>query len=178
MENYVVRMGIFQKKNSVTVSEFCNYWHYNHGAIASKMANLLKYDQNHSVMPLHFDLAQKELNYWVDGYSKLWFEDAQAQNSNDQETIDKLRRDEEHLFEKEVLVVAEEHITIAMDPEAGFVKMMMFLQRSPKLSAEEFKEAWLNNSAELLKKLPGVIGCRQNWVFDRVIVDTKDEYKR
>lgn len=171
-------MGIFQKKDNISLEEFRDYWHYNHGAIASKMSGLLKYDQNHTVRSLNFAMARAQSQFWVDGYSKLWFGDRESQKNNDPETITRLRADEVHLFAYEVLIVAEEQVTIAMDPDAGFVKLIAFARRAPEIDADTFKKEWWGDHATLIKKMPGIIGCTQNWVFERIMVDVDDEYKR
>ena len=178
MSNYIVRMGMFQRKQDITLEEFRDYWHYNHGAIASNMNALLKYDQNQTVRPLHFDIAREEDPFWVDGYSKLWFGDMSAQKNNDPEIIMQLRRDEEHLFAWEILVIAEEQVTMRLDPDAAFVKLISFVKRNPRLSPEEFRDAWWGRLSELILKMPGLIGCNQNWVFERQFVDVENEYAR
>ena len=42
----ISRCGLMQKKDGMGMEEFKDYWLNVHGPIASKMANLRKYDQH------------------------------------------------------------------------------------------------------------------------------------
>ena len=178
MANMITRMGMFQKMPQITVDEFRDYWHYNHGPVASKMNGLLKYDQNHTVRPIHVEMGREEDPFWVDGYSKLYFGDLESQKNNDPAIIAALRADEPHLFAFEVLLVAEENVALAIDPDEGYVKLMAYVKRVPEIDAETFKSIWWGEHAELVKKMPGILGYTQDWVFERNNCDVNDSYKR
>lgn len=57
--------------------------------------------------------------------------------------------------------------TVIEPPEpARAAKRMSLLKRRPEISGERFQDEWFNLHATLLKRMPGIMGYRQNLVID------------
>lgn len=69
----ISRCGLMQKKDGMGMEEFKDYWLNVHGPIASKMANLRKYDQ-HVVVDAEHRHAIGQGSVVIDGYSELQFD--------------------------------------------------------------------------------------------------------
>ena len=69
----ISRCGLMQKKDGMGMEEFKDYWLNVHGPIASKMANLRKYDQ-HVVVDAEHRHAIGRGSVVIDGYSELQFD--------------------------------------------------------------------------------------------------------
>lgn len=68
---------------------------------------------------------------------------------------------------KDIFVLTAFKNTVIEPPTHGkFVKRMSLLTKRPDVSLEQFREEWFNFHAILLKRMPGILGYRQNLVID------------
>lgn len=173
MEKQIVRTGLFTKKNSLSVSEFRDYWHYHHAAIASHMVGMMKYDQNHVVCKVNLGQIPSTERL-CDGMSQIWFASMEGQRSNDPETMRKLAIDEHILFQTMDLVVSETEVYKRMNPEAPYVKYMCFVKRSERLSEADYQEK-LAAFAEAVTAIPTCIEYRAGNVVERLICNAQGD---
>lgn len=172
METKVVRIGLFDKKEDLTIAEFRDYWRYHHAAIASNMHGMMQYDQNHVVRKADTGLAENDGTRQCNGFSQIWFNSMDSQKSNDPETMGNLAIDEEKLFGSMDLVVTNQKVYKAMNPATPYVKYMCFLKRKPEISEAEFAEKFAE-AAKLFLNLPGIVEYREDIVDSRLICDVK-----
>lgn len=174
MENEnLIRIGIFKRPDRLTVSEFRDYWHYHHGAIAINMHGMQAYDQNHVIK--NVDLGFAEFNdRSCAGMSKIWFGTMDNILANDPETMQRLAIDEKYLFDAMDLVVCDERVFKSASLDHPYVKFMCLIKRKPELSEEEFDEK-LVQLADKALGIPGVVGYIQNTVLSRTYNDIANE---
>ena len=166
-----VRMGLIRKKPEWTTERFWQYWRETHGPIAARVPNLREYRQNAVIeRPQHgIDLARGP--WELDGFSQLWFDDPQqaAHAFKDSELAAALMADEQHFLGGLHIVTASQHVFVPVPegPErAALSKRISILKRRPDLSEEDFHREWTVHR-DLVRKMPGVRGYRQNVVIAR-----------
>lgn len=165
-----VRIGLIRKKTDWAFDAFDAYWRDSHGALAARAPGLREYWQN-----LVVDREQRGIDFergpWdFDGFSQLWFDDVQqsAFAFGNSAIAEDLVRDEHHFLGDLHIVTAQQSVVIPLtDHEcARNLKRISLLRRLPTLSEEDFKREWRIHG-ELVKKMPGVSGYRQNVVIAR-----------
>lgn len=166
-----VRMGLIRKKADWTFDKFNAYWRDNHGALAARAPNLRAYWQNPVV-----DRVQRGIEFargpWdFDGFSQLWFDDVDRANHafNDSDMAAALIEDENHFLGELHIVTAEQSVVIPLpgeDERAKLLKRMSVIKRLPTLSEDDFRREWKIHG-DLVRKMPGVSGYRQNVVVVR-----------
>ena len=166
-----VRMGLIQKKADWTTNDFRAYWRDKHGPFAARAPNLREYWQNAVTEHLQrgIDFARGP---WVfDGFSQLWFDDvAQADDAfKDSEMASALIADEQRFLGKLHIVTASQHVVVRMpdEPRRGaLLKRISTLKRRPDITEDDFRREWVAHR-DLVQKIPGVAGYRQNVVIAR-----------
>ncbi len=165
----IVRMGLITRRPDLSEAEFERRWRDGHGSLIQKrVPGLAGYLQN-----LIVDRSQKAIEYKrgsveVDGISQLFFSDLSAmRRSIDAQTLKALADDEAHFVGDLILLTALQNTVVAPPTEGRFVKRMSFLRKRPEISFEEFQTQWFGLHATLVKRIPGLLGYRQNLVVDR-----------
>ncbi|MDM0113717.1 EthD family reductase [Variovorax sp. J22R133] len=166
-----VRMGLIRKKADWTFDQFNAYWKGKHGELARRAPNLREYWQNPVI-----DRVQRGIDFargvWdFDGFSQLWFDDMQRANHafNDSDMAAELIKDENHFLGALHIVTAEQSVVIPLPDEeerARLLKRISVIKRLPSLSEDDFRREWRIHG-DLVRKMPGVSGYRQNVVVAR-----------
>ena len=173
MDKQIVRTGLFIKKANLTQVEFRDYWHYHHAAIASGMAGMMKYDQNHVVKKVNLRTIPST-GRECDGMSQIWFESMNSQRSNDPETMNRLAIDEHILFQTMDLVVCETVNYCEMVPGTPFIKYMCFAKKAENISEQEYAEK-LEAAARSILSIPACIEYRAGNVVERLICNAQGD---
>ena len=164
----VVRLGLLTRKEGVGVPEFRAHWRNVHGAIAAKLPHLRRYCQNAIV-----DRRQRAINYprsaWdFDGVSQLCFDDLAAMRAAfASPVVEELAADETTFIGDVKLVSAIPHEVIPVSQAGPLIKRMSTLRRKAGVSHDTFMHEWFDVHSVLVKRLPQVLGYRQNLVVDR-----------
>ncbi|MBB3386182.1 MULTISPECIES: EthD domain-containing protein [unclassified Rhizobium] len=164
----IVRMGLFRRKPELSVQEFKSYWRGKHGTLVKNSLKTLEaYVQN-----IITDRSQKGIDYdrgslELDGMSQLFFPTLAAmRRSIDTDTLQKLMADEDNFLKDLIVVTALQNTILPVERSANRVKRMSLLKRRSGITAEEFQDQWFNHHTPLVKRLPGLLGYRQNLVID------------
>lgn len=68
---------------------------------------------------------------------------------------------------KDIFVLTAFRNTVIEPPTTGkFVKRMSLLTKRPDVDLEHFRSEWFGLHATLLRRMPGILGYRQNFVID------------
>jgi len=153
----IVRMGLLQKKPDWSDEAFRRYWLDQHSQLAKQLPGLRGYRQNHVV-----DSRQI-------GFSQLWFDDRERmQRGVSSDLGPRLIQDEQHFIGTLHIIAAEATTVVAPPPTQGAVlKRMSLLKRADGMSDERFRHEWTSVHADLVKRMPGVRGYRQNLIVAR-----------
>jgi uncharacterized protein (TIGR02118 family) len=166
-----VRFGLIHKKAEWTSKKFMDYWRGTHGPLAARVPNLREYWQNAVTDRLQrgVDFARGPWDF--DGFSQLWFDDVQQADSafKDGELAAALIVDEQYFLGGLHVVTAAQHVVIPVpaEPERGaLLKRISILKRRPDITENDFRREWIAHR-DLVTKMPGVSGYRQNVVIAR-----------
>lgn len=165
-----VRMGLISKKPEWSHDEFYKYWLGHHGPLVKNAPGLSQYRQNHIV-----DRVQRGIDFarepWeFDGFSQLWISDPNKP-FGEGELPQKILADENHFLGKLHILTVEQTtvVDVPRDDVRGKVKKRMSLiRRRPELSEQDFLNEWKVH-ADWVRKMPGVLGYRQNAVVQREV---------
>jgi len=166
-----VRLGLIRKKAEWTSKKFLEYWRGTHGPLAARVPNLREYWQNAVTDRLQrgIDFARGPWDF--DGFSQLWFDDAgQAASAfKDGELAAALIADEHHFLGGLHIVTASQHVVAPVPGESergALLKRISTLKRRPDITEQDFRREWIVHR-DLVLKMPGVSGYRQNVVMAR-----------
>jgi len=170
-------MGLIRKKPQWTTQEFQDYWRATHGRLAARAPNLREYWQNAVTDRLQrgIDFARGPWDF--DGFSQLWFDDAQQADSafKNGELAAQLIADENLFLGSLHIVTAAQHVVVPLpsEPErSALLKRISTLKRRPDITGEDFRREWIVHR-DLVREMPGVSGYRQNVVIARERVKGK-----
>lgn len=164
------RMGILNKRNDWTTDKFRAYWREHHGKLAAQLSGIDAYHQNHIIDSVQRGISYKRGPESVDGISQLWFKNDEAMRQAFENTLGKrLIEDESHFIGRLRIVTVEENVVVPPPTFAVAIKRMSFLRRRPDISPEKFAYEWREVHGPLVKKLPGVLGYRQNLITHRQV---------
>ena len=164
----IVRMGLLQRKPSLSESEFRRHWWDVHGPLAARLPELRRYHQNHVVDRQQRGISYNRGPHDFDGVSELWFDDFPAmQRAFSSDRIEQLANDEASLIGDIKLITAIQHVVIPTSVDTSLVKRMSTLKRRQDVSPEQFQHEWFDVHSFLVKRLPDVKGYTQNLIFDR-----------
>ncbi|MEQ1882969.1 MAG: EthD domain-containing protein [Burkholderiales bacterium] len=164
-------MGLIRKKADWTTNDFFAYWRGKHGPLAARLPNLREYWQNTVTERLQrgIDFARGPWDF--DGFSQLWFDDASRadQTFKHGEMASALIADEQHFLGALHILTTSQHVVVTV-PEAprrgALLKRISTLKRRPDITEEDFRREWIVHR-DLVQKMPGVAGYRQNVVIAR-----------
>ena len=166
-----VRMGLICKKPQWTTQEFQEYWRGTHGPLAARAPKLREYWQNAVTDRLQRAIEFARGPWDFDGFSQLWFDHVQQADLafKDGELAATLIADERHFMGGLHIVTAAQHVVVPVpaEPERGaLLKRISTLKRRPDISEDDFRREWIAHR-DLVTKMPGVSGYRQNVVIAR-----------
>jgi uncharacterized protein (TIGR02118 family) len=166
-----VRIGLIHKKSDWTFDEFNAYWKDKHGPLAARIPNLPGYWQNPVVDRVQRGIAFARGPWDCDGFSQLWFDDAQqsVHPFGNGQIAAELIKDEKHFLGDLHIVTADQSVVIPLPGEAERAKLLKrisIIRRLPALSEDDFRREWRIHG-DLVRKMPGVGGYRQNVVLVR-----------
>lgn len=166
-----VRMGLLCKKPDWTAEEFYAYWRNKHGALAARVPKLREYWQNQVT-----DRIQRGIDFargpWdFDGFSQLYFDDPlQANHAFSKSDIaSALIADERHFLGELHIITTDQNIVVPVPASAErevLLKRISTLKRRPELTEDDFRREWIAHR-DLVQRMPGVAGYRQNVVIAR-----------
>lgn len=170
-----VRMGLIDKRDSLSIEAFRTYWLERHGPlVASGLPNLREYWQNHVI-----DRLQRGIDYprgpWnFDGFSQLSFDVREKTGDafRHGEFAARLIADEAAFIGKLHIVTALQSVVIPVPEGAArsaLLKRISTLRRRADLSEDDFRREWIAHG-ELVKKMPGVSAYRQNVIVEREFI--------
>jgi uncharacterized protein (TIGR02118 family) len=164
-------MGLIRKKPQWTTQEFQEYWRGTHGPLAARAPKLREYWQNAVTDRLQRGIEFARGPWEFDGFSQLWFDDVQQADSafKDAELAAALIADERHFMGGLHIVTAAQHVVLPVpaEPERGaLLKRISTLKRRSDITEDDFRREWIAHR-DLVNKMPGVSGYRQNVVIAR-----------
>ena len=166
-----VRMGLIRKKADWSTDDFRTYWRDKHGPLAARVPNLREYWRNAVTERLQrgIDFARGPWDF--DGISQLWFDDTdQADHAfKKSEMAAALTTDEQHFLGGLHIVTASQHVVVEVPKEprrSALLKRISTLKRRPDITEDDFRREWVVHR-DLVRKMPGVAGYRQNVVIAR-----------
>ena len=153
------------------MEEFKDYWLNVHGPIASKMANLRKYDQ-HVVVDAEHRHAIGQGSVVIDGYSELQF-DSYGDMVEGVESLHGEGANDVPMFANphcQILVLAKREVIRIPEYLRGrkLIKRVSFLGRADGVTSEQFVKEWWNVHDRLVQTVPGCVGYNQDLVIDRI----------
>jgi uncharacterized protein (TIGR02118 family) len=166
----IVRSGLIKKQPQWSAEEFRRYWREHHGALASKLPGLRRYEQNHVI-----DTAQRGISFergpeQLDGFSMLWFDSEEAmREAMHTDAGRELIGDENHFIGNLRIVTLDQVEVIRPGTDRPLIKRMSLLRRLPDVSPEKFKHEWRVEHARLVRETPGMQGYRQNLITEREV---------
>ena len=168
----ISRCGLMQKKDGMGMEEFKDYWLNVHGPIASKMANLRKYDQ-HVVVDAEHRHAIGRGSVVIDGYSELQF-DSYGDMVEGVESLHGEGANDVPMFANphcQILVLAKREVIRIPEYLRGrkLIKRVSFLGRADGVTSEQFVKEWWNVHDRLVQTVPGCVGYNQDLVIDRIV---------
>ena len=166
-----VRMGLIRKKADWTTNDFKAYWHDKHGPLAARAPNLRAYWQNAVTERLQRGIDFARGSWDFDGFSQLWFDDTeQADHAfKNSEMAAALIADEQRFLGGLHIITASQHVVVEVpeEPKRGtLLKRISTLKRRPDITEDDFRREWVAHR-DLVRKMPGVGGYRQNVVIAR-----------
>jgi uncharacterized protein (TIGR02118 family) len=166
-----VRMGLIRKKPNWSSGDFRAYWRDKHGPLAARAPNLREYWQNAVTERLQRGIDFARGPWDLDGFSQLYFDDAQqADHAFRDSGMAAALIDDEHGFLGDLhILTASQHVVVPIpgQPKRGtLLKRMSTLRRRTDITEADFEREWTVHR-DLVRKMPGVSGYRQNAVIAR-----------
>jgi uncharacterized protein (TIGR02118 family) len=166
-----VRMGLIRKKDDWSIDDFRAYWRDKHGPLAARAPNLREYWQNAVTERLQRGIDFVRGPWDFDGISQLWFDDTdQADHAfKTSEMAAALITDEQLFLGGLHIVTASQHVVVEVPNEpkrSALLKRISTLKRRPDITEDDFRREWVVHR-DLVRKMPGVAGYRQNVVIAR-----------
>jgi uncharacterized protein (TIGR02118 family) len=165
----ISRMGLLSRKQDLSLADFASYWMGKHRPLVCNRIPALKgYVQN-----LVTDQAQRGIDFKrgplsFDGFSQLTFDSlTEMRQLIGPSVVEALVADEAN-FLHDITVITTLRNVVVTPPKSGkFAKRMSILRKRPNITIAEFQSEWFNAHSFLVKRIPGLLGYRQNLVIDR-----------
>jgi uncharacterized protein (TIGR02118 family) len=163
-----LRMGWLNKRADWTTERFREHWRTEHAQLARQLPGLRGYVQNHVTDSEQRGIRFKRGPEQLDGFSQLWFDDdIGLASAFDSPLSKKLIDDEEHFIGR-LRITTMEPTTVVTPPEHGrALKRMSILRRRADVSQEQFAHEWRAVHGPMVKRMPGILGYRQNLIRAR-----------
>ncbi len=162
------RMGLLNKKPDWSTERFRAHWRDHHAALARQLPGLRSYVQNHVT-----DRAQRGIAFArgpeeLDGFSQLTFDDAPAMRAAMATAVGpQLVADEQHFIGRLRIVTVDSHTVVLPPPDGTALKRMSLLRRRSDVTPEVFAREWREVHGPLVRRMPGILGYRQNLITGR-----------
>lgn len=165
----IVRFGLLTRREDLSADAFGAYWRGNHADVVKKaMPHLSGYIQNHVVDRSQKGIDYKRVSLEVDGMAQLFFNSlADTRGFSDEAKIKTLQDDEQNFLGGIAILTAFQNVVVTPPTTGKFAKRMSLIRKRPDVTMEQFQDEWLNMHPILVKRLPGLLGYRQNVVIDR-----------
>jgi uncharacterized protein (TIGR02118 family) len=172
----IIRMGLLTRRQGMSMTDFSNYWRDTHGPLAcSNIPNLKSYVQNHVTDQIQRGIDFKRGPLSFDGFSQLGFDSLTDMRSQMGHSVVEALIADEANFLNDITVITTLRNVVVQPPKSGkFVKRMSTLRKRPDVTMPEFQRQWFNEHSYLVKRIPGLLGYRQNLVIDRQKSRTAD----
>lgn len=148
----IKRMGLFQRRQDLTQTQFSAYWAKKHSPLVVQMPRFIRYVQNHR-MDLLPNFTSQHLSFDLDGIAEMYWhsENEMQADFSSQQGIDILRQDEtEFMSNISVCIVNEDELQGSQSD----IKIMLCLsQILPEFDLDMLRLA-----------LPHVIGMQSSTV--------------
>lgn len=147
----IKRMGLFQRRQDLTQTQFSSYWAKKHSPLVLGMPRFIRYVQNHRVDLLP-NFTSSHLGFDLDGIAEMyWNDEAEMQRDfSSQQGIDILRQDETEFMSKiSVCIVNEGCLTgnlaniklmLCLDARMKHFDEKQFIQALPHLKGVQSSE--------------------------------------
>lgn len=147
-------MGLFQRRQDLTQTQFSAYWAKKHSPLVMRMPKFLHYTQNHCIDFLP-NFTAGHPAFEIDGIAEMYWHNEQEmqQDFNSQQSIELLRQDETEFMLRISVCIVEES---ALQGQQAPLKLMLCL--SDVCSTISV--------ASLLKALPQLYGVQCSTVMD------------
>jgi uncharacterized protein (TIGR02118 family) len=160
-------MGLLKKKAGLDLEAFRLHWFGTHADLAGRLAGLRAYVQNrvvdHQQMGTQLPRGQDE----YDGFSQLWFDDAQAMRAAVTGLGQSLSDDEVRFLGDLRIVILQQYDIIAPTKNGPLVKQLSLLRRRADISADQFTAQWMGAHADMVSAMPRLRGHRQGLIVER-----------
>jgi uncharacterized protein (TIGR02118 family) len=165
----IIRMGLLSRKQDMSQSDFSHYWRNTHGPLVCTRIPALKgYVQNVVTDQVQRGIDYKRGPLSFDGFSQLTFDSlTEMRNLIGREEVETLVADEAHFLSDITVITTLQNVVVPPPKSGSFVKRMSTLRKRPDISMGEFQREWFNAHSYLVKRIPGLLGYRQNLVIDR-----------
>lgn len=175
----IIRVGILEKSKNMSYEQFYDYWLNTHGKLVKENANLKRYEQNHVIDRQQRGISFPRTERQIDGFSQLWFDSIEHMNNAfNEDVLQILGEDEKKFIESVPIVVTKQNVIIEPPTETKhLLKRMTLIKRRKDISVEKFLFEWEQVHSELVKKMPGVVGYKQNVIIDRIVKGKETTYE-
>lgn len=165
----IVRFGLLTRREDLSTEAFGTYWRGNHAdVVKATMPNLRGYIQNHVVDRSQKGIDYKRISIEIDGMAQLFFNSlADTRSFSDPAKIKTLQDDEQNFLGGIAILTAFQNVVVTPPTKGKFAKRMSLIRKRPDVTMEQFQDEWFNMHPVLVKRLPGLLGYRQNIVIDR-----------
>ena len=131
----IKRMGLFQRREDLTQTQFSAYWGKKHSPLVMRMPKFMHYTQNHRIDLLP-NFTASHPSFQIDGIAEMYWqsEGEMQQDFNSQQAIELLRQDEcEFMSRISVCIVNETELQGAQ----ADVKIILCLSKADVLVSEQ-----------------------------------------
>ncbi len=162
------RMGLLNKKPDWSTERFRARWRDHHAALARQLPGLRSYVQNHVTDRAQRGIASARGPEELDGFSQLTFDDAPAMRAAMATAVGpQLVADEQHFIGRLRIVTVDSHTVVLPPPDGTALKRMSLLRRRSDVTPEVFAREWREVHGPLVRRMPGILGYRQNLITGR-----------
>ncbi len=141
----IKRMGIFQRREDLTQTQFSVYWAKKHSPLVMRMPQFTHYMQNHRVDLLP-NFTAGHPAFHIDGIAEMyWQTEAQMQQDfNSQQAIELLRQDECEFMSRIFVCIVDE---AELQGQKSELKILLCLSHTNALVSEQTLQQILPNLA-------------------------------
>ena len=143
-----------KRKAGMPVPDFQHYWREQHPAAVTRLPGVRRYVQSHTLPSTY---ASGEPVY--DGIAEVWADDTNALRAmNKSPDYGAVQADEARFIDRISMgiLITEDHL-VKDDPlPSGSAKSVVFLNRKPGTSIDEFQHHWREVHAPMAALLPGL----------------------
>lgn len=150
----IKRMGLFQRRQDLTQTQFSAYWAKKHSPLVMQMPRFIRYVQNHRMDALP-NFTANHPAFDLDGIAEMYWhtEQEMQQDFHSQQAIDLLRQDESEFMSHISVCIADEG---QLCGQQNTLKIMLCLSQTVDGINEQ----------TLLQALPNVCGVQQSTVIE------------